>query len=64
MKSYEGSMIGPLIDIGYAFYLPKARILVEPFVGIALPLVAFKMDKTQFFNLPFPWAGLCIGYVF
>jgi len=64
MKSYEGSMIGPLIDIGYAFYLPKARILVEPFVEIALPLVAFKRDKTQFFNLPFPWAGFCIGYVF
>ena len=37
MKSYEGSMIGPLIGIEYAFYLPKARILVEPFVGMALP---------------------------
>jgi hypothetical protein len=64
MKSYEGSMIGPLVDIGYAFYLPKARIIIEPFVGIALQLVSFKKDKTEFFNVPYPWAGFCIGYVF
>lgn len=63
-KSYEGSMIGPLVDIGYAFYLPKARIIIEPFVGIALPLVAFKKDKTVVFSVPFPWAGFCIGYTF
>jgi len=64
VKAYEGSMVGPLVDIGYAFYLPKARIIIEPFVGIAQPLVSFKKDKTQFLNVPFPWAGFCIGYVF
>lgn len=62
-KTYENSMAGVLFDVGYKF-MGRSRMIIEPFVGISLPVVIFSKERTKFFGTPFPWAGLSIGIAF
>lgn len=62
-KIYENSMAGVLFDVGYKF-MGRSRMIIEPFVGISLPVVVFSKERTKFFGTLFPWAGLSIGIAF
>jgi len=62
-KTYGDSMAGVLFDVGYKF-MGKSRIIIESFMGIALPAVVISKEHTKLLSNPFPWAGLCIGFTF
>jgi len=63
LKTYGVSMGGVLFDIGYKF-MTRSRMIIEPFVGIAQPLIVLSKKRIQFLGKPFPWAGLSIGFAF
>lgn len=63
-KTYGDSMAGVLFDIGYKYIIPNSHIIIEPFVGIAQPVLKVSKEKTKLFGLPFPWAGLSVGFGF
>jgi hypothetical protein len=65
IKTYGDSYLGVLSDVGYKWFLSSRRHLVlEPFIGIALPVISISDERTRLFNTPFPWAGLSLGYAF
>jgi hypothetical protein len=63
-KTYGDSMAGVLFDVGYKYIIPNSHIIIEPFVGIAQPVLKVSKEKTKLFGLPFPWAGLSVGFAF
>ena len=63
-KAYGKSMAGVLFDFGYKYVLSKNNLMIEPFIGIAFPVVSFSKEKPRFLGLPFPWAGLSLGVCF
>lgn len=63
-KAYGNSMMGVLFDFGYKYIIPNNNLIVEPFLGIALPMVVISKEKRGILGWPFPWAGLSVGYVF
>jgi hypothetical protein len=62
-NTFEDSMAGVLFDFGYKF-MGKSSLIIEPFIGIALPIVVLSKERTKFLSTPFPWAGLSIGFAF
>ena len=63
-QTYGHSMGGILVDFGYKFIFPDSNLILEPFLGVALPLLVFSKERTKMLGWPFPWAGLSLGYVF
>jgi len=63
-KAYGKSMAGVLFDFGYKYVLSKNNLMIEPFIGIAFPVVTFSKEKSRLLGLPFPWAGLSLGVCF
>ena len=63
-RTYGHSMGGVLGDFGYKFIIPDSNLIIEPFLGMALPLLAISKKKTKILGWPFPWAGLSLGYAF
>lgn len=64
IKTYGDSYLGVLFDVGYKWFLSKPHLILEPFIGIALPVISISDERTRLFNTPFPWAGLSLGYAF
>jgi hypothetical protein len=60
---FKYSMAGVLFDGGYKFFV-WSHFIIEPFIGISLPVLVFKKNYVQYFGTPFPWAGLSLGFAF
>lgn len=63
-KAYSDSMVGVLLNFGYKHIISKKNLIIEPFFGIALPVVRISKENTKLWGLPFPWAGLSVGFGF
>ena len=57
-------MIGLNFCFGCKFPLTDKKWIVQPFLGVAFPLVLFRPRGSEFFGIPFTWSGLGICYVF
>lgn len=63
-RTYGNSMGGVLGDFGYKYIISHSNLIIEPFLGVALPLVVFSKERTKILGWSFPWAGFSVGYLF
>jgi len=58
------SMLAVNSCIGYKCELRDGPWVIQPFMGMAVPIAVFPDRELEFWGYPFPWSGLGIGYVF
>ena len=63
-EKLSDSMIGLSACFGYRHKKYGSPWIVQPFLGVALPVVVFRDRQAEIFGYPYPWAGLGIGYAF
>lgn len=63
-RTYGNSMTGFFLSFGYKYIRAKDNLIIEPFMGIALPALTISKGEAELLGTPFPWAGLSVGFVF